>query len=100
MEAFGKGGLNMGKQRDGESYTVHDDKDWRFDTDGFTDFNQAADFAESHGLTKMTVWVDGDAENGAQATLEYRDRQWHDVSHYGPFAKFWVPVTRKTGAKA
>ena len=76
------------------SYTVHDNADWRFDSGGFTSFNDAANFAESHGLTKITVWGDGDAGNGAQATLEYRDGQWHDVSYYGPFDKFWVPVTQ------
>lgn len=86
--------------RETESYTVHHDTDWRLDTDGFTTFNTAADFAESWGLAKMTVWVDADAANGAKATLGYCDGEWHDVSYYGPFDKFWVPVTRQKGAES
>ena len=76
-------------------YTVHDNADWRFDSHGFISFDDAADFAESYGLTQITVWADSDAGNGPEATLAYRGGEWHDVSYYGPFDKFWVPVTRK-----
>ena len=78
-----------------EHFTVHDEVDWRFDTDGFKTFAEASTFAESHDLTKITAWIEDEEDNGPAASLRYRDGQWHDVTYYAAYSKLklWVRVT-------
>jgi len=84
-----------GKEMNEEHFTVHDEVDWRFDTDEFKTFAEASTFAEGHNLTEITAWIEGEEDNGPAASLRYREGQWYDVTYYDTHSKLrlWVRVT-------